>query len=352
MSDWTPDSLAERLMDYARMMGAVSAGVATLETLEGGPPSTDLTYVLPEAKSAVSFAVPIDQSAIDPYLSKEDRHAQESDARQANIISSGIACWLANFLEQKGFKAKAINANQNYRDKCGDEQLGKNPMNPEISHRYVAAASGVGFFGLSGNILTKDNGGAVILGTCVTSAELTPTKPIPQEENYCDNCGLCLDSCLSGMMDQEEKAAVTIGGTPFSYSKRREYMRCGFVCGGLSGLHPDKKWSTWSPGRYKIPYKDEDFIGLVLNTIPYYSKRPEMSGGNYNVLTNSKIYTTCANCQLLCHPDKKKRADRFKMLTTNGVIIQHPDGSLERVTPEKAEEHMAAMDEETRALYQ
>ena len=33
--------------------GAVAAGVPTKETLQGGPPSTDLTYVLPGAKSAV-----------------------------------------------------------------------------------------------------------------------------------------------------------------------------------------------------------------------------------------------------------------------------------------------------------
>ncbi len=349
---WTPTTLAERLMDYAKLLGASSTGIATLETLEGGPPSTDLTYVLPEAKSAVCFAVPIDQSVIDLYLSKDDRHAQENSAKQANVISSGIACWLANFLRQKGYKAEAINANQNFRDKSDGEQFGKNPMLPEISHRYLAARSGVGFFGLSGNILTNDGGGAVILGTLVTSAELMPTEPLSPEENYCDECGLCLNSCLSKLMDKEEKSTVVLGDVPFSYSKRREYMRCGFVCGGLSGLHPSGKWSTWSPGRYEIPDEDDAFVGLMRSAMQSYAKRPEMSGGNYNTLSNNKFYTTCAVCQLICHPDKQKRADRFKKLTTNGVIIQHHDGSLERVSPEKGEEHIAAMDEETRALYQ
>ena len=352
MIEWTPDSLSERLIEYAKLLGASSAGIATLQTLEGGPPSTDLTYVLPEAKSAVSFTVPIAQSVIEPYLSKEDRDSQEGEARRANLISSGIASSLENYLEYNGFKSKALKANQVYRDTdSGEEQLGRNPMKPDISHRYLAARSGAGFFGLSGNILTNDDGAAVILGTCVTSAELTPTEPVPPEENYCDNCGLCLNSCLSGMMDEEEKTTVIIGDIPFSYSKRREYMRCGFVCGGMSGLHPDGKWSTWSPGRYEIPDKDEEFVDLIRSSIKDYYKRPEMSGGAYNVLINSKLYTTCANCQLLCHPDKKTRAERFKALTTNGVIIQHTDGSLERVTSEKAEEHIAAMDEETRALY-
>ncbi len=350
MTDWTPDTLANRVMDYARMLGASSAGVATLETLEGGPPSTDLTYVLPEARSAVSFAVPIDQSVIEPYLSKEGRDAQEKDAVRANMVAAGIASALENYLECSGFKSKALKVNQVYRNE-GETELGRNPMLPDISHRYLAARSGVGFFGLSGNILTMEDGAAVILGACVTSAELTPTEPIPPEKNYCDDCGLCLSSCLSGMMSEDEKTTVIIGDIPFSYSRRREYMRCGFVCGGMSGLHPEGKWSTWSPGRFHIPEKDEEFVDLVRNTIETYYKRPEMSGGTYNVLMKSKVYTTCANCQLICHPDKKERAERFKTLTTSGVVIQHPDGSLERVTPEKAEEHIAVMDEETRALY-
>ena len=60
----------------------------------------------------------------------------------------------------------------------------------------------------------------------------------------------------------------------------------------------------------------------------------------------------CGNCQLVCHPDKTVRAKRFKLLTRSGVIIQHPDGSLVAVSPEEAEEHLAAMTPETRALYE
>jgi len=349
MAEWTPDSLSERLMDFAKLLGACSVGVADLQTLEGGPPSTDITYVLPEAKSAVSFAVPLDQSLIEPYLSKEDRRSHENDNFRANSQAGGIAMALQNFLEFNSFKSVAVKVNESYRD---EGERGKYSMNPDISLRYLAARSGAGFFGLSGNVLTKSHGAAVILGACVTSAELTPTEPVPPEENYCDDCGLCLNSCLSGMMDKEEKADVVIGDIPFSYSKRREYMRCEFVCGGMSGLHPEGKWSTWSPGRFEIPEKDEDFYDLMRKGIKAYYQRPDMGGGTYNVLMKKKLYLTCGNCQLLCHPDKKKRAERFKKLTTNGVVIQHPDGPLERVSPDKAEEHIAAMDEETRALYQ
>ena len=52
------------------------------------------------------------------------------------------------------------------------------------------------------------------------------------------------------------------------------------------------------------------------------------------------------------HPDKDVRKRRYKMLVESGVIIQNPDGSREAVSPEEAQKKIAAMDPETRALYE
>jgi len=41
-----------------------------VETLAGGPPSADLTYKLPGAKSAICFAFALDQSLIRPFSEK------------------------------------------------------------------------------------------------------------------------------------------------------------------------------------------------------------------------------------------------------------------------------------------
>ncbi len=49
--------LSELMKEMALGSEAVAAGIATTESLAGGPPSTDLTYVLPEARSAVVFSV-------------------------------------------------------------------------------------------------------------------------------------------------------------------------------------------------------------------------------------------------------------------------------------------------------
>jgi len=52
------EDLNQPVKDLVLNAGAVDVGVVTTETLEGGPPSTDLSYVLDGAKSAVVFALP------------------------------------------------------------------------------------------------------------------------------------------------------------------------------------------------------------------------------------------------------------------------------------------------------
>lgn len=40
------------------------------------------------------------------------------------------------------------------------------------------------------------------------------------------------------------------------------------------------------------------------------------------------------------------------MITGNGVVVQHEDGTLEAVTPKEAESHLANMEPSRRALYE
>jgi hypothetical protein len=63
------------------------------------------------------------------------------------------------------------------------------------------------------------------------------------------------------------------------------------------------------------------------------------------------INMTCGNCQLVCHPDRDERKRRYKLLTRSGVVVQNPDGSLEAVSPEIAEERLGEMPEAQRAWY-
>ncbi len=88
------EELTQHVKDLVECLGGVAVGIATAKTLEGGPPSSDLRYVLPEARSAIVFAVPLDQGFIEPFLKKEDHHSHalnnvRTDANRTSRCSSG-----------------------------------------------------------------------------------------------------------------------------------------------------------------------------------------------------------------------------------------------------------------------
>jgi len=343
------DALSEILLDFAIKEGACVAGIATIETLAGAPPSADLTYVLPEAKSAVAFAVPLDQTLILPYLTKQDRLSVERDVIHVNSRASGISLEMASYLQMRGFAAAPVLANMRYRP---DAPSGIWDMYPDLSHRYLAARSGVGYLGLSGNLITPSHGAAVILGSVVTAADLTPTDPLPPEQKYCDGCGLCMASCASRFIDLHQKVSVTLGGVEFEYSQRRDYNRCGYVCGGFAGLHSSGKWSTWSPGRFPIPADDGEFLPALQKAMKRYREWLPIEGGFYSPMMKGTVRMACGHCQLICASDREERERRYRALTGSGVVIQKADGSLEAVSPEAAVQALASMPAETRRLYE
>ncbi len=326
------------VLEYPLLEGAMKSGIATPETLSGGPPSVDLSYVLPGAKSAVAFSLPLDQTSIPDFLAKKNRLSYERECSKVNSISSGIAVKLAGNLSQRGFPSVALAANDVYRD---DTPQGRFDMYPPVSLRYLAVASGVASFGWSGNVIDSQHGACIILGAVVTSAELSPTTPLDETESYCDRCRLCACACASELMNPTEMTELVLGGKTFSYAARRSYARCQYICGGYSGLHRSGKWSTWSPARFAVPQEDAAFLNLLIASSVAYGLRPEGPGGRYHSLMNSKLYTTCSNCQIVCVPDRGERKRRYELLCEGGVVIQNEDGSLEAVSPQEAEKRLA-----------
>ena len=149
------------------------------------------------------------------------------------------------------------------------------------------------------------------------------------------------------------KVTVTLGGKEFSYGKRRNNSRCLLVCIGLTGLDASGKWSTWSPGRFKIPEKDEDFVAAIPAATQAYLGRPKFKGGFFiPIMAGSMMEYPCFNCQIVCHPEKEIRTARYKMLIESGVVIQEPDGTRRVVSPEEAKEYLNSMPLERRKLYE
>ncbi len=336
--------------------GAEKVGFATLETMSGGPTGADLTYLLPEAQSAISFYVAFDKEMILKYLGKKNpsiRGIHEEENIGIHRIIWRASQHVKHWLVEKGYKAMSVIPNNHYRTDLPGWQIS---LPPELSLRYLAVRTGVASFGWSGNVGTKEHGTAIILGGIVTDAKLNPTDPIPESESFCDECKICTKVCAYQMFSPTEEIVVSMGGNTFNYSKRMNKMRCFLTCGGSNGLHPSGKFSTWSPGRYDHPDNDKEVARLMSLAITSQRKRPPIKDCSKGYQPASyggtgTVQLTCANCQLICAGNPKETAQRYKILVNSGCVIQNEDGSLDILPPDKAKELFESMPIKHQRLY-
>jgi epoxyqueuosine reductase QueG len=342
-------SLNRLIEEFLLERGAIKVRFANRESLAGGPPSADLTYQLEGARSAVSFALPLDRERTRRYLAKEEYHEEQITV---SILSSRLSKECAQLLANEGHASARVHGNNKYRTELPGWQLN---MHPDISHRYVAVASGLGSFGWSGNVGIQGYGTAVILGTVVTTADLTPTDPIPENESFCDKCKTCVGTCVGGMFSKSEEDSVTLGGRTYTFSRRIDLNRCNLVCGGFTGLHRNGKWSTWSAGRFRVPEKPEETLERLVKSIKQSSRRPAMpSPGGFQSSAlgqNMNIRLTCGICSYICFGDKDETRENYRLLTSSGCVIQRENGEKIVLPPEEAAEEFEKMDTVHQALY-
>ncbi|MHA2051831.1 MAG: hypothetical protein ACW986_19630 [Promethearchaeota archaeon] len=317
-----------------------------------------MTYILPEAETAVCFAVPLEKSKIGPYLAKElprGRFDHVIDNGDAYLKAYKFAKVTADFLEDQGYKSAPVINNFKYRE---DVKNWRTLLPPPLALRLVAARSGVGSIGWSGKV--NGYGASVLLGALVTSAKLEPTDPIPAEESPCDKCKLCVNVCAFRMFDAKEEDSYTLGGHTFSFSKRNNVSRCYTVCGGLSGLDKTGKWSTWSPGRTPYPESEEEADSTFAHLFSHPIKKQRVAGerGSYaeSELINDKVaqeyiksgdvasntFTenfnlTCGNCQLICTGNHDETAENYRILTNSGCIVTQENGENIKLSSEEAD---------------
>ncbi|NHJ25208.1 MAG: hypothetical protein EAX89_11565 [Candidatus Lokiarchaeota archaeon] len=321
----------------------------------------------------VCFALPLDKEKIRAFLRKDlpnGRRGHELDNIETNIHVFKIAIKLTDYLNSLGYKAKPIFPNYKYREDVPGWEIN---MIPELSLKLIAARSGVGSIGLSGNLGLKGYGATIILGGVVTDALLQATDPIPQEESFCNECRLCQKVCAFRMFGTDEMESIDIGGYTFSCAKRINLTRCQIVCSGLSGLDKSGQWSTWSPGRYDYPETDKEVMRLLAIAVNNSSKWPDdgteigmeianleedeelsMVLGNdkeklFTMIKNTKL--TCGNCQLICWGYPKLTKENFEILTNSGCIVQNETGELLVLSPNKAEKVFSKMNPEHQRLY-
>ncbi|MFO8048571.1 MAG: hypothetical protein R6U29_06015 [Desulfosudaceae bacterium] len=365
----------QKIKDFVKEQGVNVVGLAGPERLDG-PPSLDPTYTMKGARSIVSLAVPMDVNAIYDFLSKKCQSGHNVDQLIWNQKLHHISTRVAKFLESQGYRARAVPSNNTYR---------RSPdifaTHPSFSHRFGAIAAGIGAQGFSGNVMTKEYGAAVYLGTVVTDAVLESDPALPSRyfiDNYCYKCRACAMSCVARMFIDEEEEYILLNNELHPRGKRRDINFCNASCFGLHNLSEDKKWSSWgrhwigswieqqpdpekhsirndllkkgatvgdSTARYRLimsigaklypeEYLDPDKLGRPVDQMPEDElERRRFQAGQIKQYIGMDIddanVLTCGQCALVCGPDVPESMKRLKMLREGGIVVPGKDGRMQ-----------------------
>jgi len=166
------DSIREFLSHYGISIvgfGHVPADIETLEINERLPRVVSFGYRL----SKTVLATIKDR----PTLIYKHHY------KTVNWLLDQTSYHLANFIEDKGFRALAIPASQ-----LVDWVQHKG----HISHRHLAAASGLGYIGRSGLLVNPMYGAQVRYTSVLTDLDFEPDTRL---SNDCGTCTSCIAAC-------------------------------------------------------------------------------------------------------------------------------------------------------------
>ena len=369
-------ALEEKIKDFARKAGARLVGIAGPERLSG-PPSIDPTYTLHGARSVVSLVLPMNVPAIYSFLGKQSAGPHNIDQARMNQQIHRIAQETADYITSLGHRARAVPANNTYR-----RALDPFCTRPSFSHRFAAVVSGLGTFGLSGNVVTKEFGAAVYLGSLVTDAVLKSDPILPARQmmdSRCRTCKLCDKSCTLRMFEDNEEEYLLLNGELHARGKRNNVDFCNLSCFGLHAVSRDKKWSNW--GRHVVkewldhppdPERKNYVRGILMRQgagsgdstprfevirriganlwpreyledfLPACENLPADEKELFDLLVKSQeklgifglrdpYILTCGQCALVCGPDFGETKKRYDLLTQSGFVVPGADGRMVRV---------------------
>jgi epoxyqueuosine reductase len=331
------DSAETKLKSLAVRLGADLVGVTTRDILVDGPPSADPRYLLPSANSVISFAVSLDRNIVQDFISKK-KWRPHCDNRKAIVQKLYIiGDVLVGKLRSDGYDAVAVDINNNYRPEEGAADVTEmTEFHPDFSHRYAALAAGIGRLGWSGNLLTREHGALVELGSVLTSAVFMPDTPIPDNEHPCDRCKMCSLVCPVGMIHPKASTQVTVAGVTETISQKRPNTCCWISCTGYEGLASSGTWSNWSPYRLGRPLPEEkqelDALCISLQKADPQMQAADNSFTNYRQAVFDPdwfYYTVCGFCRSVCSPSREERLANRKLIINSGAAALKLDGSHE-----------------------
>ncbi len=199
------EELKTTIYKKAQDLGAAIVKTADVESWEKEPIQDKSFWprnIWPWSKRVIVLAIPL----FLPMVNSTPSMLYQELYNTSNRIMDDMAYNLANYITMLGYRAMFFP-----RDCYADiKALLKNPA-AAFSHVVAAYYAGVGTFGDSHNLLTKEFGPRVRLVSVITDAPIEADGKLSEE--LCIHCGKCLRSCPSGCFKEN-------GGGLYDYDKR------------------------------------------------------------------------------------------------------------------------------------
>lgn len=171
----------------ARVHGASLCGAIRAAALPDG--SDEVETILPGARTVVVVAAPHSRSAIESRNVQVAQYDTIHAYGEAARASHAVASWL----ERGGHRAVAVPAFIPI-----DMSPPHRGMRGAVDWRAAAVKAGLGGYGESGLLVTREFGPAVRLGGVVTDAEIAPGEPLAATP--CVGCRRCREACPAGAL--------------------------------------------------------------------------------------------------------------------------------------------------------
>jgi ferredoxin len=368
--------LEAKIKDFVHDQGVEVVGLAGPERLNG-PPSLDLDYTMPGARSVISMALPMNVDALYDFLAKRSPAPHNLDQflnyQRLQRTGANVAAYLASM----GYRAVGVPLSADYR-----RALYVFRPRPAFSLRLGAIAAGIAGQGWSGNVKTKEYGASIYLGAVLTDAVLKSDPMIPPgyfTDNFCIKCKRCTKACPTRMFEAKESEYLLLNGQLMPRGRRRNIDMCHISCFGLHSLSADRKTSNWGqhwidgwidsepdPSRKLRVIWDMLKRGLttgdaaprfevlrrlcsivwpeeLLEGIPEVEDLPRDESERLRILAgfvrrmgvkgidDYPIPIICGQCALVCGPTLEETAERYRTLADAGLVVPGPGGTMTRV---------------------
>jgi len=233
-SKYESELTSQMVKETALSLGADLCGIGSMDRYEGAPKDSDPRFLFPEAKSVIGLAFRVHRGLYRPM--EEGTHwGMYSSVGYANVNDVHMPVVmreLGAFIEDYGYEAVIYNNTAvRYNTNKGIPVREGYPKPAVFLHlRISAVICGMGEIGWSNIFLTPEFGPRQRLAFIFSDVELEP-DPI-MEPRLCDNCKICVKSCSSKAISENESVEFTLKGKTYKYAKLNE-ERCnvGWQCG-------------------------------------------------------------------------------------------------------------------------